>query len=99
MELIATPYRLNEKAKTIQPVLNIEKTKIINIQLQQGETVAEHAVDADVTIIAKSGKVEFTVGGQSVEVSPQQLLYRAPLEQHSLKAIEASDLMVIQTKR
>jgi quercetin dioxygenase-like cupin family protein len=99
MELIATPYHLNSKPKHIKPVLNVEKVKILNIQLQPGETVPEHAVDADVTIIAKSGKVNFQVEGESVEVSPQQLLYMAPLEKHSLTALEASDLMVIQIRR
>lgn len=99
MELIAAPYHLNDKAKNIQPILSVEKTKIINIQLQPGETVPEHAVDADVAIIARSGKVNFTVEGKTVEVSPQQVLYMAPLEKHSLAAVEASDLMVVQTKR
>ena|SRR5690606_14170288 len=99
MELIATPYHLNDKTKKIQPVLNVEKMKIINIQLQTGETIPEHAVDADVAIIAKSWRVSFTVEGETVEVSPQNVLYMAPLEKHSLTAVEASDLMVIQTKR
>ena len=99
MELFATPYHLSDKPKHIKPVLNIEKMKIVNIQLQEGETVPEHAVDMDVTIIAKSGRVNFLVEGETVEVSPEQVLYMAPLEKHSLTAIEASDLMVIQTKR
>ncbi|MGK7376792.1 hypothetical protein ACSFXN_03050 [Planococcus sp. 1R117A] len=99
MELMNTPYYIKDKAKHIQQVLNFEKTKIINIQLQQGETIPEHEVDADVAIIVKSGKVNFTVEGQPAEVSTERILYMAPHEKHSLTAIEASDLIVMQIKR
>ncbi|MDN7245064.1 hypothetical protein [Planococcus shenhongbingii] len=99
MELMKTSFYLNDKAKHIQQVLNFEKTKIINIQLRQGETIPEHEVDADVVIIVKSGKVKFVIEGQPAEVSTERILYMVPHEKHSLTAIEASDLIVMQIKR
>lgn len=99
MELINTPYYLNEEHKHISKVLNFEKVNVVNMQLQLGETVAEHDVDADVLIIVKTGKVAFTVEGEEVEVSPQNVLHMNPGERHSLRAMEVSDFLVLQIKR
>ena len=99
MDLINTPYYLNEEHKHISKVLNFEKVNVVNMQLQLGETVAEHDVDADVLIIVKTGKVVFTVEGEEVEVSPQNVLHMNPGERHSLKALEVSDFLVLQIKR
>lgn len=99
MELINTPYYLNEKHKYINKVLNFGKVNVVNMQLQLGEEVAEHDVDADVLIIVKTGKVAFTVEGEEVEVSPQNVLHMNPGERHSLKALEVSDFLVLQIKQ
>jgi quercetin dioxygenase-like cupin family protein len=99
MELINTPYYLNEEHKHTSKVLNFEKVNIVNMQLQLGETVAEHDVDADVLIIVKTGKVAFMVAGEEVEVSPQNVLHMNPGERHSLRAMEVSDFLVLQIKR
>lgn len=99
MELINTPYLLNEKQKNISKVLAFGQVNVVNMQLQLGETVAEHDVDADVLIIVKTGKVAFTVEGEEVEVSPQNILHMSPGEKHSLKALEVSDFIVLQIKQ
>lgn len=99
MELFNTPLKLWEKSKHIQKAGSFEKTNIVNIQLQQGEIIAEHAVDADVIIIVRSGEVTFTVEGEVVLVASETVLHMEPLEKHSLEAKQASDIMVIQVKR
>ncbi len=99
MELINTPYQLDEKQKHIEKVLNLGYITIVNMQLQKGEVVAEHKVDADVLIVMKTGKVVFTVNGEDVEVSPQNILRMDAGERHRLKAVEASDLLVMQVKQ
>lgn len=98
MELFEMPYQLDQKKKHIHKVTNFEKTNIFNMQLAAGEGVPEHDADADVIIIVKSGKLEFTVEGEVAEVSPGVMLRMLPKEKHSLKAIEDSDLMVLQIK-
>ena len=99
MELIETPYYLNDKHKHIEKVLSFNNTNVVNMQLQIGQTLAEHEVDADVLIIVKRGKVIFTVNGRDVEVSQHNMLHMAPGEKHSLRAEEVSDFMVLQIKR
>ena len=99
MELFEMPYQLEQKKKHVQKVANFEKTNIMNMQLAAGQEIAEHDADADVLIIVKSGKLQFTVEGEVAEVSPGVMMRMVPKEKHSLKAIEDSDLMVIQIKR
>ena len=78
MELFEMLYQLDNKKKHIQKVTNFEKTNVVNMQLAAGEEVHEHEADADVLIIVKIGKLEFTVEGKLVEVSPQKLLLMPP---------------------
>lgn len=99
MELFETPYLLESKNKHVKKVVNFEKTNIVNMQLGSGEEIAAHDADADVLIVVLSGKVEFTVEGEIVEVSPDVLLRMTPKEKHSLKAVEDSSFLVIQIKR
>lgn len=96
MELIETPNVLGEKNKHVQKALSFGKTQVINMQLQRGEEIAEHDSMADVIIIVRSGKVSFVVEGQTVEALPENILHLSPKEKHSLRAIEASDLLVLQ---
>jgi|SRR5690606_24132160 len=96
MELIKTPNLLEEKNKHIQKALSFGNTKVVNMQLQAGEKIAEHDSAADVVIIVRNGKVLFKVEGQSVEVTPDTILHMEPKEKHSLTAMEPSDLLVLQ---
>ncbi|TWT06661.1 hypothetical protein FQV26_02300 [Planococcus sp. CPCC 101016] len=96
MELIETPNALKEKSKHVQKALSFSKTKVVNIQLQAGEEIAEHDSPADVIIIVRSGKVLFSVEGETVEAAPDNILHMSPKEKHSLTAIEPSDLLVLQ---
>lgn len=96
MELIDTPNLLEEKNKHIHKAINFGKTKVVNMQLQTGEKIAEHDSAADVVIIVRSGKVSFNVEGQTVEVSPDNILHMDPKEKHSLTALEPSDILVLQ---
>lgn len=99
MELFEMPYQLDHKKKHVQKIANFEKTNIVNMQFAEGEGIAEHDADADVLIIVKSGKLELTVEGKVAEVSPGVMVRLVPKEKHSLKAIEDSDLLVIQIKQ
>lgn len=96
MEMIGTPNLLGEKNKHVQKALSFGNTKVVNMQLQTGENIAEHDSVADVIIIVRSGKVSFSVEGETVVVTPENILHMNPKEKHSLLAIEPSDLLVLQ---
>lgn len=99
MELFEVPYQLDNKKKHVQKVTKFEKTNIVNMQLAAGEEIPAHDADADVLIIVNSGRVEFTVEGTAVEVSPDVMMRMTPKEKHSLRAIEDSNFLVIQIKQ
>ncbi len=99
MELFEIPGQLENKKKHVKKISSFEKTNIVNMQLAAGEEIPAHDADADVLIIVISGKVEFTVEGERVEVSPDVMLKMSPKEKHSLRAIEDSNFLVIQVKQ
>ena len=98
MNLIDTKNQLTEKQKHVEKVAGVENAVIMNIQLRAGEEVAEHDANKEVFIIVRKGKVRFTVEGEPVDETPENVLHMAPLERHSLHAVEDSDVMVIQVK-
>lgn len=94
MNLIGTPYVLDEKEKQITTVIKEEDFDIMNIQLRAGEEVKEHHADANVLIVVRKGKVQFTVEGVEHTVTTGTILHMKPLEKHALKALEDSDIVV-----
>ncbi|WP_153721797.1 cupin domain-containing protein [Sporosarcina cascadiensis] len=96
MKLIDTKYQLKDKEKHVGKVAGVEHADVLNIQLRKGEEVAEHDADREVFIIVKRGRVQFTVEGEPVEVTPDNMLHMAPLEKHSLYALEDSDVVVMK---
>lgn len=96
MNLIETPYLLEEKAKSISKVLQLDYHQIINIQLRAGEQIQEHHAKEYVLIVVRKGKVAFMVDGIEQIVTANNILYMDPLENHALTAIEDSDILVIK---
>lgn len=96
MNLITTPYRLEEKPKHIAKLMSLENVSIVNIQLKTGETIAEHDSKREVIIIVRRGAVVFDVEGTENLVTQDNVLHMSPLEKHSLRATEDTDLIVLQ---
>lgn len=96
MNLIPAPYKLEEKPKHIARLLTLENASVVNIQLKTGETIAEHDSKREVLIIVRQGAVIFDVEGTETLVTQDNVLHMSPLEKHSLRAIEDTDLVVLQ---
>lgn len=96
MNLIETLYKLEEKPKHIAKLLTLENVSVINIQLKAGETIPEHDSKREVMIIVRRGAVTFDVEGVEAIVTEENILHMEPLEMHGLRAIEDTDLIVLQ---
>jgi quercetin dioxygenase-like cupin family protein len=96
MDLISTPYKLDQKSKHIEKLQTLENATIINIQLKKGETIAEHESSKDVVIVVRRGAVSFDVEGAETVVEQDNMLYMKPNEKHSLLAVEDTDILVFQ---
>jgi quercetin dioxygenase-like cupin family protein len=96
MDLISTPYKLDQKSKHIAKLQTLENATIINIQLKKGETIAEHESSKDVVIVVRRGAVSFDVEGAETVVEQDNMLYMKPNEKHSLLAVEDTDILVFQ---
>lgn len=96
MELKPTFSKLGEKEKHIARVFNLQNASVTNIQMRKGETVIEHDSKRDVIIIVRKGSVAFTVEGVETIVTVDNILHISPLEKHSLRATEDTDIVVFQ---
>ncbi len=98
MQVIQTPYVVEEKNKHVGKVLSGANYEIMNIQLKKGEKIPTHHADCDVLIIVRSGTVLFTVEEEKVELSSENILQMNPFEKHSLESLEDADLLVLKIK-
>lgn len=98
MEAKRTPNILEEQAKKSALVMQLANAKIMNIQLRKGEQIPQHNADAEVVIVVRRGRVEFTVEGETVHATSENILHLSPMENHHLMAVEDSDLLVFQIK-
>ena len=62
--------------------------RAVVIDLQQGETMGEHAVRENAIVHVSSGAVAITTDGPEVECPAGSLVVFAPNERHALRAIE-----------
>ncbi|MFO7316828.1 MAG: AraC family ligand binding domain-containing protein [Bacilli bacterium] len=99
MQVISTPYVLNERKKQAGKVFETSKAQVLNIQLKSGESIPDHFADCDVLIIVRSGIVSFTVNDETVELTSESLLHMEPKEVHSLTAKEDADVVVVKIKK
>lgn len=96
MNLIETPYLLEEKDKYVSKMVQFDNHQVMNIQLRTGEEIKEHDAKENVLIVVRKGNVLFTVDGVEQLVTTGHILHMNPLEKHSLKAVEDSDVVVIK---
>lgn len=96
MNLIETPYLLEEKEKYVSKVVQFDNHQVMNIQLRKGEEIKEHDAKEYVLIVVRKGKVLFTVDGIEQLVTTGHILHMNPLEKHALKAVEDADVIVIK---
>ncbi|MDI2587379.1 hypothetical protein OR571_09760 [Psychrobacillus sp. NEAU-3TGS] len=94
MNIIETPYLLEEKEKHMSNVIQFENHQVLNIHLRKGEEIKEHDEKEEVLIVARKGKVLFTVKGVEQLVTTGHILHMNPLERHALKAVEDADVIV-----
>jgi len=99
MRLFSFESHLQEKVKHIAPIVAFEKTKVIRIQLAAGNGIPDHCADADVLIIVQKGRVVFELANERVELTPGHMMYMVPKEQHSLQAVEDTELLLIRIER
>lgn len=96
MNLIETPYLLEEKEKHVSKVVQFDNHQVMNIQLRTGEEIKEHNVKEYVLIVVKKGKVLFTVEGVVKLVTTGRILHMNPLEKHALTAVEDAEVIIVK---
>ena len=73
------------------------KTKafeILRLVVPAGKEIPTHAAPSEISVQCLEGRVEFTVGGKTQELSAGQLLYLSTAAPHSLKGVQDSSLLV-----
>lgn len=66
----------------------------IRLVLPAGKQIAEHKAPGEITVQCLEGRIHFTSGGSTHELTAGKLLYLAAAEPHSLHAIEDSSILV-----
>jgi len=68
--------------------------EVIRLELPEGKEMPAHRVSGPFTLHCVSGRVAFTARGRTQELSSGQLVYLLGGDEHSLKALERSALLL-----
>ncbi len=77
-----------------QTLVKTETIEVIRLVLPASKVVPPHKVRGETTVQCLEGKVAFQVGGNEHELTAGMLIFLAGADEHSLRAIEASSLLV-----
>jgi len=81
----------SSKTTTLAKTADLE---LIRLVLSAGKELPTHKAPGEITVQCLEGRIAFTAGGQTQELTAGQLLYLTAGEPHSLKGIEDSSLLV-----
>ena len=77
-----------------QTLAKTEDLELIRLILPAGKEIPSHKAPGEITVQCLEGRVAFTAGGKTQELTPRKLLFLAAGEPHAVKAIEHSSLLV-----
>lgn len=98
MKLIESSYDVGNKNKFAKRLMCGDKYDIVQIHMKAGEEISEHHAKEETLIIVRSGKVNFEVEGEVVELTCKEVLQMEPFEKHSLKAMDETDLLLLKIR-
>ena len=75
-------------------LVKTESLEVIWMVLPAGKEVKPHSVPGEITVQCLEGKVAFNVGESKCELTAGTMLYLEGSDEHSLRAIEDSSLLV-----
>lgn len=80
------------EATTSRVVLNNDILRFVLFSFDAGQLLTEHASPRAVIVQLLSGKMDFSVDGESAELTAGDIVYLAPNARHALTAIEPCHL-------
>lgn len=96
MERIKTKHDIGDEKKFAKRVLKQPGYDVVQIHMKEDEEITEHHAKVETLIIVRKGRVSFTVEGETVELTNEDILQMDPFEKHHLKAIDETDLLLLK---
>lgn len=75
-------------------LVKTDSLEVIRLVLLAGKDIKPHEVPGEVIVQCLEGKVAFRTGEVDCELTAGKLIYLAGADQHSLRAVEDSSLLV-----
>src|SRR5699024_8092198 len=96
VKLAHSQHDIGSARKHAQRIFNEEKFDLIHMHLKQGEQLSKHHAKTDVVVIVRTGIVEFDFSGKKVTLTNEDILHMDAYEDHSVLAIEETDLILVK---
>lgn len=91
-------HTANENIELWENLFERDHQVLTHLSLDQGQEVPTHDHPWKVVVVIYKGRVDFTGENGSQTIVPGQVVEMEGSEDHSLKALEASQLMVIKSQ-
>lgn len=89
-----TPLGSRLSAAHTTTLVKTAALEVLRLVLPAGKQIAPHTVPGEITVQCLEGQVTFRVRGQERELTAGKLVYLAGADEHALKALEDSSLLV-----
>lgn len=75
-------------------LIKTEAVEVLRMVMPRGKEISEHVAPGPIIVQCLEGKLAFTAMGKTRELEAGQLLFLAPEEPHSVRAIEAASFLL-----
>lgn len=98
MKVVSASYNIGDKQKFAKRLFKEDTFDLIHMHLKKDEHISTHHAPTEVIIIVRTGQVKFDIEGEQVTLTNEDILHLDPYEDHSLQAIEDTDLILVKVK-
>lgn len=93
-EMILLPLGAALSGSKTTVLVKTTDLELIRLIVPAGKVIPLHKAPGEITVQCLEGRIAFTAGGQTQELTPGQLLYLTAGEPHALTGVDDSSLLV-----
>src|SRR5579872_4240584 len=88
------PFGDNLARESTRTLVKTDTLEVVRLVMRAGKIYEGHQVPGEITVLCLEGRCTLSVAGATRDLEPGRMIYLAGGEEHSLRALEDSSLLL-----
>lgn len=87
-------YTLAFQDQMVKSVFQHGGNRLVQLSMQPGQGLSKHKTNLTLALVVLTGRVRFSTGEETVELTPSDMITVDPLQEHEVQAVEKSTVLL-----